>query len=85
MRWLQAGEAMNTTETPRLPTSVRTYCDGAAMAYRDVAAKLRNMVDTAPPELRTVMEAMLPFAESCEKKAVGVYDEALRHEAAVLQ
>jgi hypothetical protein len=61
------------------------YCNGAAMAYRDVAHKLRDMVEKCPAELRPLMEGMLPFAESCEQKARLVYDEAKQYSSGVRQ
>lgn len=59
---------------------VTTYCDGAAMAYRDVAAKLRQMIRDAPPMIRPLLSSLEPFAESCERKAKEVYLESERYE-----
>lgn len=56
----------------------KAYLDGAAMAYRDVAAKLRNMIKEAPPSFKSFMAAMEPFAITCELKAKEVYKEAER-------
>jgi hypothetical protein len=59
----------------------RIYCDGAAMAYRDVAAKVRQMIAAAPVEIKHLMEACEPLAISCENKAKEVYKEFERMEA----
>lgn len=45
------------------------------MAYRDVAAKIRQMIENAPNEVRSMMSAMEPLAVSCEAKAQEVYIE----------
>ena len=61
------------------------YCDGAAMAYRDVARKIKQMILDAPPEVKGMMSAMEPFADSCLLKADEVYKEAERHQIATRQ
>lgn len=65
--------------------NVEIYCQGAAMAYHDVAAKLRDMISRAPVETKPFMEHMRPFADSCDKKAEEVFKEADRFESAVRQ
>ena len=60
----------------------KAYLDGAAMAYRDVAAKIKQMVNDAPSSIKGLMSCMEPLAESCMKKADGVYEEAERIETA---
>lgn len=54
----------------------KAYLDGASMAYRDVAEKLRTMISKAPPEIAELLKAMTPFADSCALKADGIYKEA---------
>lgn len=48
----------------------KTYCDGAAAAYRDVAKTLNDMVEN------NLMGDVKLFADSCLKKAMNVYDLA---------
>lgn len=54
----------------------KIYCQGAAMAYRDVADKLENMAKKAPDEIKEIVSIFIPFAESCRKKADNVFIEA---------
>lgn len=61
-----------------MTNEMRLYCDGAAMAYRDVAAKLRELIANAPPELKSILQGLEPFAAATELKAVEVYREAER-------
>lgn len=63
----------------------RAYLDGAAMAYRDVARKIKQMILDAPEEIKGMIGCMEPFADSCLKKAGGVYEEAERIEKATRQ
>lgn len=58
------------------PNLIDIYCDGAAMAYRDVADKIDAMIANAPPEIKFMAEGMKPMAEDCRRKAETVYDEA---------
>lgn len=60
----------------------QAYLDGASMAYKDVATKMRQMIADAPKEIRGMLSAMEPFADSCMKKASGIYEEAKRIENA---
>lgn len=63
----------------------QAYLDGAAMAYRDVASKIQDMIRKAPSEIKGLMTCMETLAESCLKKADGVYEEAGRIETAMRQ
>lgn len=55
---------------------VKTFCDGAAMAYHDCAVIMRNMILNAPPELREIMSALEPVAASFEYKGNTVHKQA---------
>ena len=57
---------------------VKIYCDGAAMAYRDVANKLEEMIKNQPPELNGVLICLRPFVDTLRNKADEVYAEAKR-------
>lgn len=63
----------------------QAYLDGAAMAYRDVATKIKEMILKAPSEIGEMLKCMEPFADSCLKKADGIYEEADRIENATRQ
>lgn len=56
----------------------KSYCDGAAMAYRDCAARIREMTNNAPPQLKPILQGLEPLAQACEKKATEVYQEAVK-------
>lgn len=71
-----------TTKLKLRPSELDAYCDGAAMAYRHVAAKLRDMIARAPNELKPSLEYLTHFADACEAKAREVYKEADRFETA---
>lgn len=54
------------------------YCDGAAMAYNDMANKIESMIQNAPKEIKSLMETMQPMADAARVKAKEVYVEATR-------
>lgn len=58
----------------------KSYLDGAAMAYRDVAKLITGMISRSPAEIKSMVEIMRPIADVCEKKAMEVYKEAERIE-----
>lgn len=55
---------------------VKAYCDGAYMAYRDCANKITDMVMKAPPELKDIMEGLMPLAQAMILKSEAVHGEA---------
>lgn len=56
----------------------KAYCDGATMAYKDAAAKMRQIINDAPPSLHLILRSMEPFAECLERKALEVHRECER-------
>lgn len=52
----------------------KAYLDGASMAYKDVARKIRDMIDKAPIEVRPLMACMEPMIDACNTKAKEVYN-----------
>jgi hypothetical protein len=60
----------------------QAYLDGASMAYKDIADKMRQMIKNCPPEIKNMMEGWLPFADSVALKAQEVYREAERIDGA---
>lgn len=58
----------------------KAYLDGASMAYKDVADKMRSMITNCPSEIKGMMEGWLPFADSIALKSQEVYREAERME-----
>ena len=57
---------------------VEIYCDGAAMAYRDIAKHMRQIIKDCPDDIKEFMSAFEPVATACEAKAIEVYNEAER-------
>lgn len=58
----------------------KAYLDGASMAYKDVAQKIRDMITNAPSRIKDVIGVMEPLAVSCDLKSQEVYKEAERIE-----
>lgn len=55
---------------------IKIYCDGAAMAYRDVENQIKSMIDKCPPEIGEIIVVLYPLQKACEMKAAGVHNEA---------
>lgn len=63
----------------------KSYCDGAAMAYRDVSNKIRQMQNDAPAEIKHLVTMLEPIAQACEAKAKNVYVECENFTSGVRQ
>lgn len=61
----------------------KAYCDGAAMAYRDCAGQILTMIDKAPPEVREFVQYLAPLADANNAKALEVFEECKRYNAAM--
>lgn len=56
----------------------KAYCDGAAMAYRDCAKKMDELINNSPAAIAEIMQGMRPFADAMRAKASEVYKEVER-------
>jgi len=61
---------------------MKTYCDGAAMAYRDCGQKIADIIESSPPEIREFMDELRPLSQAMLEKANEVYKEVERFESA---
>ena len=63
----------------------KAYVDGAAIAYRDVAQQIIDMINRAPAQIKPVMECLKPIAQACLAKSKDIYIEVDRMQESVKQ
>lgn len=55
---------------------IEAYCEGAKIAYKDCSDMVKRLISNSPPEIRHLIEPLMPIADAMLEKSNNVHKEA---------